>query len=129
MRNMKLITSLCILFLLAPTVSGDYVLEWNTIDSGGGTISGGSYTLTGTIGQPDATYSDGGRYELLGGFWPGGPVCIVDFHDFARFAQYWLQGGSGLPADLYQDDTIDEKDLREFVAQWLYECPYGWTLR
>jgi hypothetical protein len=109
--------------------SGPYVLEWSTIDGGGGQSSGGPYVLTGTIGQPDAEYSDGGSYELLGGFWPGGPICIVDFEDFARFAQYWLQTGSNLPADFYKDDTIDEKDLRRFVAEWLYECPYGWTLR
>ena len=108
---------------------GPYALEWSTIDGGGGQSSGGQYTLTGTIGQPDAAYSDGGNYELLGGFWSGGPLCIVDFEDFARFAQYWMQSGSDIPADLYKDDTIDEKDLREFCEEWLYYCPYGWTLK
>jgi hypothetical protein len=133
MMDIKIGRSLLIVFLLASWLfaqsGGDYVLHWSTIDGGGGQSSGGPYILSGTIGQPDAAYSDGGRYELLGGFWPGGPVCIVDFKDFARFAQYWLQTGSDLPADLYKDNTIDEKDLREFVTEWLYECPYSWTLR
>ena len=64
------------LFLVVATSYGDYVVDWSTIDGGGGTSSGGQYTLSGTIGQPDASYSAGGDYELLGGFWPGGPpVC------------------------------------------------------
>ena len=64
---------------------GDYILTWSTIDGSGGQSSGGPYILTGTIGQPDAAYSAGGSYELLGGFWPGGPLCLVDFYIFARF--------------------------------------------
>jgi hypothetical protein len=47
---------------------GPYVLEWSTIDGGGGTSSGGSYTLSSTIGQPDAAYSAAGQYEVLSGF-------------------------------------------------------------
>ena len=56
-----------------------------------GAASGGSYVLSGTIGQPDAAYSAGGQYEVLGGFWPGEPLCIVDFRLFAKFAEDWLK--------------------------------------
>jgi hypothetical protein len=91
--------------------------------------SGGQYVLTGTIGQSDAGYSAGGQYELLGGFWPGGPLCFVDFEDFALFAQYWLQEGPDLPADLYEDNTVDYLDLDVFVYEWLYYCPYTWPLK
>ncbi|MHC4648366.1 MAG: hypothetical protein ACYTBJ_23145 [Planctomycetota bacterium] len=108
---------------------GPYVLEWSTIDGGGGQSSGGPYVLTGTIGQPDAAYSSGGKFELLGGFWPGGPLYFVEFDDFARFADYWLATGAGLPADLYEDGAIDWLDLRQFTYDWLYECPYRWPLR
>jgi hypothetical protein len=45
----------------------------------------------------------------------GGPLCIVEFDDYARFAEYWLQTGSGMPADLYEDDIVDEHDLRRFA--------------
>ena len=58
-----------------PVLAGDYHISWSTIDGGGGVSSGGQYELEGTIGQPDAAYSYGGNYELLGGFWPGGPLC------------------------------------------------------
>ncbi len=110
---------------------GDYTLTWSTIDGGGGQSSGGPYTLTATIGQPDAAYSSGGDYELLGGFLPGGPLCFVDFESYARFAEYWLQEGTGSPADLFEDEfnIVNGLDLQVFVDYWLCYCPVGWPLR
>ena len=52
-------------------VSAQYSIDWFTLDGGGGTSSGGNFTLTGTIGQPDAGTLSGGDYTLEGGFWPG----------------------------------------------------------
>jgi hypothetical protein len=46
-----------------------FSLSWWTVDSGGGTSEGGSYSLSGTIGQPDAGTFSGGNYHLEGGFW------------------------------------------------------------
>jgi len=114
---------------IASYSSGQYELSWSTIDGGGGTSSGGPYTLTGTIGQPDAGAMSGGGYELLGGFWPGGPLCLVEFEDYARFANYWLDSGSGLPGDLDGDLDVDFDDLKLFVDEWLYSCPYDWPLK
>src|SRR5262245_32831185 len=62
-----------------------YSIDWYTIDGGGGTSSGGQYTLSGTIGQPDAGTSSGGSYTLEGGFWsgiyavqlPGSPILTI----------------------------------------------------
>ena len=52
-----------------------YTLDWWTVDGGGQTEPGGSgYTLSGTIGQPDADSLSGGGYTLSGGFWSGGAV-------------------------------------------------------
>jgi hypothetical protein len=54
-------------------LNASYDLSWWTLDGGGYTFStGGSYSLGGTIGQPDAgpTFSNGG-YSLTGGFWSG----------------------------------------------------------
>lgn len=55
-------------------------LPWWTVDSGGGDLSEGSYTLAGTIGQPDAgpvLTSNG--YTLVGGFWSGsGPTAAPE---------------------------------------------------
>jgi len=109
--------------------TGSYGISWYTIDGGGGTSSGGPYILTGTIGQPDADYSRGGKYELLAGFWPGGPVCVVEFDDFARFAEQWFLSGSGLPADLDNDNDVDFEDLSRLSDYWLSGCPYNWALK
>ena len=62
-----------------------YALSSFTIDGGGGTSSGGNYTLSGTIGQPDAGTLAGGSYKLVGGFWndvlavpiPGGSTLTI----------------------------------------------------
>jgi len=114
----------------APAQSGGpYQLTWSTIDGGGGQSAGGDYVLTGTIGQPDAANSSGGQYEVLGGFLPGGPLCIVEFEDYARLAVNWLDVGPELPGDLNGDGDVDGVDLRRFVDEWLWECPYRWPLK
>ncbi len=125
------ISTILLVALAESSANGQYELSWYTIDGGGGRSSGGDFTLTGTIGQPDAAYSAGGSYELLGGFWPGGPLCFVDFEHFARFADYWLVTGTGLPADLYEDinNIVNKLDLKVFVDYWLCYCPTDWPLK
>jgi hypothetical protein len=120
-----------LMMLLSSTANAEYELSWYTIDGGGGRSSGGDFTLTGTIGQPDAAWSKGGNYELLGGFWPGGPLCFVDFEHFARFADYWLLTGTGMPADLHEDiyNIVNKLDLKVFVDYWLCYCPADWPLK
>ena len=132
MRTEKMRFSLLLLALLAvlfvsPWAGADYEISWYTIDGGGGTSSGGPYVLTGTIGQPDADWSEGDGYELLGGFWPGGPLCFVAFDDFARFADYWL--AADLTADLDDDQDVDFADVRELADIWLCYCPHAWPLK
>ena len=124
-----------LVMLVSSTALGQYDISWHTINSGGGTSSGGAYTLKGTIGQPEAGVMSGGKYELLGGFWPGGPLCTVNFYHFAIFAEHWLQvdcnagndwcGG----ADLDYLGDVDFNDVDLFLDQWLYYCPYNWPLK
>ena len=62
-----------------------YSIDWSTIDGGGGTSTGGTYSVSGTIGQPDAGAMSGGHYTLQGGFWgviaavqtPGAPLLSI----------------------------------------------------
>ena len=49
---------------------GPYVLDWWTVDNGGGVSTGGIYSLQGTIGQPEASRAACGPYRIGGGFWP-----------------------------------------------------------
>src|ERR1043165_7927632 len=64
----------------------NYAVDWFTIDGGGGTSTGGVYSVSGTIGQPDAgPVLTGGNYALTGGFWsltaaiqtPGAPTLRI----------------------------------------------------
>jgi hypothetical protein len=50
---------------------GSYDLSWNTIDGGGAMDSAsGTFSLSGTVGQPEAgAPMIGGSFELTGGFW------------------------------------------------------------
>ena len=72
-RHLLLVIACCAALFQAPrsAKAQSYSIDWSTIDGGGGTSSGGSYTLSGTIGQPDAGTLSGGSYTLEGGFWPG----------------------------------------------------------
>jgi hypothetical protein len=75
-RRSALFLLTAILILTTPAwLQAQYAIDWWTLDGGGGTSSGGSYTLSGTIGQPDAGVLTGGPYTLSGGFWPG--ILIV----------------------------------------------------
>jgi hypothetical protein len=59
---------------------GGYGLSWWTVDDGGGKMNGGSYTMQGTVGQPDAGTMSGGTYRLGGGFWGGEVVGQEDLY-------------------------------------------------
>ena len=122
---------LCLGLFFASIGWADYQIVWSTVDGGGGTSTGGQYIVTATIAQHDAAYSEGEQYELLGGFWAGGPTCFVDFEQFAIFATYWLEIGTDLPADLYKDEyeIVDYLDLDAFIYEWLCYCPYDWPLK
>ena len=60
-----------LLALAASPAAAQYEISWWTVDGGGATGAvGGTYTLSGTAGQPDAggPYA-GGSYTLHSGFW------------------------------------------------------------
>lgn len=83
-----------------------FAVAWWTVDGGGGTSSGGLFTLSGTIGQPDAGVLAGGSFSIHGGFWVGGngPVCPADLDD-----------GSG--AGTF-DGAVTIDDLLYFLAKY-----------
>src|SRR6266700_3546577 len=62
---------LLLLLVDLPSAVGaqNYSIDWFTIDGGGGTSTGVVYSVSGTIGQPDAGHMSGGNYTIDGGFW------------------------------------------------------------
>ena len=62
-----------------------FSIDWFTIAGGGGTSTGGVYSVSSTIGQSDAAPMSGGNFSLEGGFWsiiaavqtPGAPLLRV----------------------------------------------------
>jgi hypothetical protein len=55
---------------LSTCFAQSYSIDWYKISGGGGTSTGGVYSVSGTIGQPDAGGPmTGGNYSLTGGFW------------------------------------------------------------
>jgi hypothetical protein len=66
----KLFASLAFnLLLVAGSHAQPFTVDWFTVDGGGGNSAGGVYSLSGTIGQPDAGAMSGGGFALTGGFW------------------------------------------------------------
>lgn len=66
-----------VLSLLIPTLgfAQPYSIDWFTIDGGGGVSTGGVFSVSGTIAQPDAGTMSGGNFTLDGGFW--GIIAVV----------------------------------------------------
>jgi hypothetical protein len=77
-----------VLSLLLPSLgfTQSYTVDWYKVAGGGGTSTGGTYTVSGTIGQHDASGAmSGGNYSVAGGFWalvnvvqtPGAPTLYI----------------------------------------------------
>lgn len=56
---------------LALAQGNSFMLDWWTVDGGGGVSGNGRYTLQATTGQPDAGVMSNGPYTLLTGYWDG----------------------------------------------------------
>lgn len=109
-----------------------YEISWYTIDGGGGTSTGGPFTLSGTIGQHDAsTPLSGGTFTLQPGFWPGAllaPACptdvngdgVLDLGDIQAFVSLFLAGD--IAADFNPDGVLDLGDVQAFAAAFLAGC-------
>jgi hypothetical protein len=81
-------TFLLLLTLALPSLgfAQSYSVDWFKVSGGGGTSTNGNYSVSGTIGQPDASGAlTGGNYSVTGGFWalinvvqtPGAPTLYI----------------------------------------------------
>jgi hypothetical protein len=99
----------CLAGLLLPpatSLAQSYSIDWFTVDGGGGTSAGGIYSVSGTIGQPDAGHSSGGNFTLDGGFWgitaaaqpPGAPLLSIE-RQAGAVRVYWPKPATGFLLD------------------------------
>ena len=103
-----------------------YTIDWHTIDGGGGSSTGGVYSVSGTIGQPDASVTPmtGGAYSVTGGFWalyavqvPGAPTLTI------------LPAGAGLAMISWTPATTNwvlQENLNLATTNWV-NSPSGST--
>ncbi len=110
-----------------------YFMESSTIDGGGGTLAGLTYSLSGTIGQADAGVLEGSTYSLAGGFWttsgPSGcnaadlaePFGVLDLSDISTFVGAFTSGMS--PGDIDGNGIFDLADISGFVSAFTAGCP------
>ena len=115
---------LCLLVACAQS-GGDFDLSWWTIDGGGATpASNGVFSVSFTIGQPDASNllsAAGSPFELTSGFWFYYTTCIFSTGDVNLdgctddadlLAVLYNFGATGPnPADLNCDLVVDDADL------------------
>jgi len=70
---LRRLTIVITVFVATQLARGQFAIDWFSIEGGGGTSTGSGYTLSGSIGQADASpvTLNGGSHALEGGFWPG----------------------------------------------------------
>ncbi|MBZ0173254.1 MAG: hypothetical protein K8E66_12795, partial [Phycisphaerales bacterium] len=106
----------------------------STIDGGGGTMVGSFYSLSGTIGQHDASDAmTGTTFQLTGGFWPtvnppppcpadlSPPYGLLDLADVLAFV-HAFQANEAL-ADFDDNGLFDLADVLAFVTAFMAGCP------
>lgn len=115
---MKTFLKLALFCFCLRAAGQSYSTDWHKISGGGGTSAGGNYSVTGTIGQPDAGGAlNGGNYSVTGGFWsliqvvqtPVAPALFMS-HTGNVVTVYW-QNVSGW-------SLIKNGNLATPVASW-----------
>lgn len=87
------------------SASAQFSIDWYKISGGGGTSTGGVYSVSGTIGQHDASANNamtGGNFSLTGGFWalyavqtPGAPTLNIKYTSTNTVQVYWPSPSTG----------------------------------
>jgi hypothetical protein len=133
MKLLTLGTAALAIMGCANLANAQLAINWYTVDSGGGmNLTAGTLSLSGTIGQPDASTVplSGGSLSITGGFWAIGTSscpCAADFDnsggtpdagDIDAFFASWLMGEPSSDVDC-SGGTPDAGDIDVFFLQWL----------
>jgi hypothetical protein len=132
----SLIAMACAIFGLASSktaLAQNYSIDWYKIAGGGGTCTGSVYSISGTIGQHDASGPmTGSVYSLTGGFWSlfavqtaGAPVLSIALTPTNTARVYWpssftnftVQVKTSLPSAIWSaaTETIQDNGTNKFI--------------
>ncbi len=105
---MKLTVAASILLsAVALATAQSYSIGWFTLDGGGGTSTGGVYSVSGTLGQPEASAQPmtNGAFSITGGFWslfavqmPDAPLLSIE-RQGANLRVFWPRPATGFVLD------------------------------
>jgi hypothetical protein len=91
----------CLLLMAATASAQNFGIDWFTIDGGGGASVGGAFSVSGTIGQPDAGVMTGGDFTVVGGFWAWASEALYlsISNSPAGVVVYWDRSAAGFVLD------------------------------
>jgi hypothetical protein len=113
---------------IVPSAMADgWTIDWHTVDGGGAMFStSATFSLGGTIGQPDAGSMTGGSFEITGGFWAGAGILLllgdcdgdgdIDLDDYVGFSdcQFGPGAETDVGCDCFDTDGDGDVDLLDF---------------
>jgi hypothetical protein len=121
--------------LFAVAAIANFSVDWHTVDGGGGTLSGGAYSVSGTIGQHDAGAPlTAGAFSITGGFWAGASspaACAGDTNgdglvNGADLSVLLSQFGQNVPAgtgaDFNSSGSVNGADLSVLLSRFGLGC-------
>jgi hypothetical protein len=70
-KTWRVLLTVCLLSAgLCWAALAQFAIPWHTVDGGGGVSTGGVFSVSGTLGQPDAGPTmTNGQFSVTGGFW------------------------------------------------------------
>jgi hypothetical protein len=123
-RHSKRIAAMLGSLVLVALAVAEPGIPWYTVDGGGAMLSqGGTFTVSGTIGQADPARMTGGTFTLNGGFWSAGtqaaPCTPPSWspEGFAAWSQCLSGPGPGDPVQTCSCSDLDgdgDVDLADF---------------
>jgi len=132
-RDLFILASTAAVFSTCSTSFAQFSVPRHAIAGGGGQSLGGTFDLTGTVGQeaagPNSGAMTGGTFALTGGFWPGQlPRCPSDFNndgfvtgdDFDAFVDAFVMGD--IAADFNDDGFVTADDYDAYVEAFFAGC-------
>ena len=93
-------------------------INWHTIDGGSAVMTGGTFELRGTVGQPDAGEVRTNAISSMGGFWAVGyTFCLADTTT--------QNAPIGDPLYGVPDGIVAGGDLQFYVNLWVAGDPFS----